>query len=149
MDGSSARIRLMETIQGADAECTWLFVAKIEQVLSVAATVLNGAREQLGRFRGVVVFVREDRRSEFQCLCPDLMDWVGLRIWLASQPGRPLGFKEIDESLRRLESQYGLPSGAYLADPSVVEAKSPRDARLWKELLTIRSELSTEEPIEQ
>ena len=144
-DGNWMRTQLIEQIQAADADHTWLLVSKIEEVLPATARVLNGAREQLTRLRGVIVFVRDDRRGEFQRLCPDLMDWVGLRIWLARQIRPPLGIKEIDESLNRLESQYQLASSSYLADPSVVRSKSPRDAWLWNELLTIRSELSSPE----
>ena len=94
----------MEQIQAADADRTWLFLSKLEEVLPATARVLNGAREQVGRFRGVIVFVREDRRGEFQRLCPDLMDWVGLRICFARRLSPRLGLKEISESLQRLES---------------------------------------------
>ena len=81
-DSDWVRVQLMERIQAANAGRTWLFISKLEEVLGTAARVLNGAREQLGRLARVVVFVRENRRGEFQKLCPDLMDWVGLRICL-------------------------------------------------------------------
>ncbi|MGO8747339.1 MAG: hypothetical protein ACLQNE_15240 [Thermoguttaceae bacterium] len=142
-DGNWIQTQLMEQIQAADADRTWLFLSKLEEVLPATARVLNGAREQVGRFRGVIVFVREDRRGEFQRLCPDLMDWVGLRICFARQLSPRLGLKEISESLQRLESRYRLSSNSYLADPNSVRSKSPHDAWLWDELLTIRSELST------
>ena len=90
----------MERIQATDTDRTWLFIFRIEEVLGAVARVLNGAREQLGRLRGVVVFVRENRRGEFQQLCPDLMDWVGLRICLADQfsyPSRYRGHQPIPE----------------------------------------------------
>ena len=144
-DGDWFRARLMERIQAADADHTWLFISKIEEVLGAAARVLNGAREQLGRLRGVVVFVRENRRGEFQKTCPDLMDWVGLRICLAHQLSPRLGLKDIAESLKRLETRYDLPSGSFAADPTIVRSKSPHDAWLWTELLTIQSELSAPE----
>jgi hypothetical protein len=149
LDSRSVRTHLMEKVQATDADCAWLFVAKIEEVLPTAADVLNGTREQLGRLRGVIVFVRDDRRAEFQRRCPDVMDWVGLRIFLASNHSPRFGLAEINESLRRLETQYGLTSDSYLADPTIVQSKSSHDACLWKELLTIRSELSTEEVNEQ
>ena len=139
----------MERIQAADAGRTWLFISKIEEVLGTAARVLNGAREQLGRLRGVVVFVRENRRGEFQKLCPDLMDWVGLRICYADQLSPRRGLTDINESLSRLETRYSLPSTSFTADPTVVRSASPHDAWLWNELLTIRSELSAPEASEQ
>ncbi len=148
-DGDWFRTQLMERIQATDADRTWLFISKIEEVLGTAARVLNGAREQLGRLRGVVVFVRENRRGEFQRTCPDLMDWVGLRICLAHQLSPRLGLKDINESLSRLEEQYELPSRSFSADPSIVRSKSPHDAWLWNELLAIQSELSAPEASEQ
>jgi hypothetical protein len=148
-DGDWIRTQLMEQIQAADADRRWLFISRIEEVLPTAAKVLNGAREQLGRLRGVVVFVRENRRGEFQKLCPDLMDWVGLRICLADRFGRRLGLSDINESLRRLEAQYGLPSSSFVADPAIVRSKSPHDAWLWNELLTIQSDLSVPDVSEQ
>ena len=148
-DGDWFRTQLMERIQAADADRTWLFLSRIEEVLPAAARVLNGAREQLGRLAAVVVFVRENRRGEFQRSCPDLMDWVGLRICLAYQLSPRLGLKDIKESLGRLEAQYGLPSSSFMADPTVVLSRSPQDAWLWKELLTIQSELSMPEASEQ
>jgi hypothetical protein len=148
-DGDWVRTQLMERIQATDADRTWLFISRIEEVLPAAARVLNGVREQLGRLRGVVVFVREDRRGEFQQLCPDLMDWVGLRICLAHQLSPRLGLKDINESLNRLKAQYNLPSSSFLADPSIVISTSPHDAWLWNELLTVQSELSAPEVSEQ
>jgi hypothetical protein len=148
-DGDWVRTQLMERIQATDADRTWLFISKIEDVLGTAARVLNGVREQLGRLRGVVVFVRENRRGEFQQLCPDLMDWVGLRICLAHQLRPRLGLKDIAESLNRLEAQYDLPSSSFMADPTIVLSTSPHDAWLWNELLTIQSDLSAPEASEQ
>jgi hypothetical protein len=144
-DGDWFRTQFMERIQAADADRTWLFISRIEEVLPAAARVLNGTREQLGRLRGAVVFVRENRRGEFQQLCPDLMDWVGLRICLAYQLSPPLGLKDVKESLSRLEAQYELPSSSFIADPTIVLSRSPHDAWLWKQLLTIQSELSAPE----
>jgi hypothetical protein len=148
-DGDWFRAQLMERVQAADSDRTWLFIFKIEEVLGTAARVLNGSREQLGRLRGVVVFVRENRRAEFQKTCPDLMDWVGLRICLAHQLSPRLGLKDIAESLKRLEGRYDLPSSSFLANPSIVLTKSPHDAWLWNELLAIQSELSAPEAIQQ
>jgi non-ribosomal peptide synthetase component F len=148
-DGDWFRAQLMERIQATDADRTWLFISRIEEVLPTAARVLNGARGQLGRFRGVVVFVRENRRGEFQQLCPDLMDWVGLRICLAHHLSPRRGLSDIAESLNRLEAQYDLASSSFLADPSVVRSASPHDAWLWNELLTIQSELSAAEESRQ
>jgi hypothetical protein len=148
-DSDWVRAQLMERIQAADAERTWLFIFRIEEVLGTAAKVLNGAREQLGRLRGVVVFVRENRRGEFQQLCPDLMDWVGLRICLAHQFTTRRGIEDINQSLNRLQTQYNLPSESFVADPTIVLAASPHDAWLWKELLAIRLDLSAPEASKQ
>ena len=139
-DGDWIRSQLMQRIQATDAKGTWLFISRIEEVLPEAARVLNGAREQLGRLRGVVVFVRENRRGEFQQTCPDLMDWVGLRICYADQLSPRLSLKDINESLSRLEAQYDMKSNSFLADPTTVRSKSQHDEWLWKELLTIHSE---------
>jgi hypothetical protein len=144
-NGDWVRAQLMEQIQADDVDRKWLFISRIEEVLPTAARVLNGAREQLGRLRAVVVFVRENRRREFQQACPDLMDWVGLRICLAYQLSPRRGLKDLDESLSRLESQYGFQSHSFVKDPTVVLSKSPHDAWLWKELLALRSELSSSE----
>jgi hypothetical protein len=148
-DGDWVRTQLMERIQATDADRTWLFIFRIEEVLGTAARVLNGAREQLGRLRGVVVFVRENRRAEFQTSCPDLMDWVGLRICLAYQLGPRRGLEDVNEALSRLERQYNSPSSSFKADPTNVRSKSPHDAWLWNELLTIQSELSAPEVSEE
>jgi hypothetical protein len=148
-DGDGIRRELTEQIQAADADRTWLFLSKIEEVLPAVAEVLNGAREQLRMLRGMIVFVREDRRGEFQRLCPDLMDWVGLRICFAHRLSPPLGLEEVNKSLHRLESRYQVSSSSYQADPSGVRSKSPHDAWLWTELLTIQLELSTPDASEQ
>lgn len=140
-DGDWFRERLVNEIHVADANRTWLFVSKIEEVLGAAARVLNGVREQLGRFRGVMLFVRENRRSEFQESCPDLMDWIGLRICVADRFAASSGLDHVTKSLRRLEAKYATESNAFLGNPSVVEIASAADAWLWRELLAIRSEL--------
>ncbi len=77
------------------------------------------------------------------------MSRIGLRICLADQLSPRLGLKDIAESLSRLEVRYDLPSRSFSADPSTVRSKSPHDAWLWNELLTIQSELSAPEASKQ
>ena len=47
-DGDWFRTQLMERIQAADADRTWLFLSRIEEVLPAAARVLNGCANNLG-----------------------------------------------------------------------------------------------------
>ena len=149
-DGDWIRAQLMEQIQAADADRTWLFISKIEEVLGAAARVLNGAREQLaGYAESLCSFARTAGESSSGS-CPDLMDWVGLRICLAHQLSPRLGLKD-DRRIPRADWRRSTDCQAVpLWQIRASCSPSRRTTHgFGSELLTIRSELSTPEVSEQ
>jgi len=143
-DSQWFREQLVGQLQAPDAGHTWLLIHKIEEVLTAAARLLNGSREQLGRFQAVLVFVRENRRGEFQESCPDLMDWIGLRMARVDEFASVRELEDIERSIARLESKHGMTTDSFSRSPSTVESVSASDAWLWRELLAIRSDLMEE-----
>lgn len=120
---------------------TVLLISEIESMAEKAGAILNGYREKLSQLKSVVIVIRENKYRDLADHCPDLMDWIVLPVGHAEQMASPLTLGEVNSSIKKLETQFGMTSKAFAKHWAAGTEHPSDDKWLWNELIAFRTEL--------
>ncbi|MFI5456071.1 MAG: hypothetical protein ACHRXM_11535 [Isosphaerales bacterium] len=133
--------KLLELVSRRDAGRICLLIYEIEPLAGTVGRILNGYRERLASFRGMVVAVRANRQRDFFLECPDLLDWIGTMTGRAEDLGTPLTLRRVTEAIRRFEESHGISSAEFVNRHKTRDRNDFSDAWQLEELIAIKSEL--------
>jgi hypothetical protein len=141
LDSKGFQAQLFRLVQREYQTPPCLLVHEIETLAPSAAAALNGSREGLAVFQGVVVAIRENHYREFIMACPDLMDWVGPNVARAEDFQPPLTLARVRSAIRDLEKRSGMTSREFGEKWASGDLRSSDDFWFWNELIALRERL--------
>jgi len=136
---------LQEQLQQRNADATVLVLCSLEALLEAAGRVLNGVREQMRRFRAVILLVRENRRAELLAACPDFMDWFGIDTYRAEALARPFTSADVKRAIGSYEEKHGMGSNDFARKWEAGLVTAMDDGWMWNELLALYRDMTTAE----
>ena len=145
LDSAGFQAKLTASMARRDAQKRCLLVYQIEPLVSAAGEILNGYRERLGRFRAVVVAIRENRKRDFLRVCPDLMDWVGTNVVRVEDLAPALTVQKVNALIKEYEHRFAMTSDRFQEMWNRGEVESQGDQWFWNELIAIRSSIKRAE----
>jgi hypothetical protein len=138
---------LQERLQQRNTDATILVLCNLETLLEAAGRVLNGVREQMRRFRAVILVVRENRRADLLAACPDFVDWFGITTYRAEALARPFTSSDVQRAIRSYEKKHSMSSRDFAGEWEAGRVTNMDDGWMWNELLALYRDLtSAEEP---
>lgn len=82
--------KITDTLNLSDSQNLFLLMSGLEPLLPGSGTVLNGFREGLTQFMGIIILLRADRLRDFEKNAPDLMSLVNSFFIRAEQMPEPI-----------------------------------------------------------
>lgn len=73
-----------------DSQNVFLILSGLEPLLPYSGTILNGFREKLSQFAGIIILLRRNRLRDFEKAAPDLMSLVRSFFIRAEQIPEPI-----------------------------------------------------------